>query len=371
MDMSSKVIPLHLHPLGFIESFVRFGASLKSLLDNTKINNNMIDSRDIKISYYQLNKLIKNGVRQCNLPGIGLLIGRDMDWSYHGTMGSVVYCSPSLKDASNAYFRFLSIAQPFHSARSHEKSFFVDPDGMIVDPILTFGPTAGDQTLIQFEVEFQLAITLRLCELCGNKSAAQSAVHVCLEYPEPKHSQLYRNLPCTTICFNCERSSVSAHLDFIAKPWREFRRAAFYRTIAQCEEELQNSNLDNSLSSKVRWLISTNYFHRRVSLEKISEDLHMTPRSLTRKLANENTSFRTLYHEVRMEITSQHLKNSKLSVDDIAGLMRFSSISSLRRAVKNWSGSTVSEFRTASTTDDLELYSTPSRNQAGRQLARL
>ena len=348
MDLNSKVIPLHLHPLGFIESFTRFGASIDSLLEDSQINRNMIDSHDIKISYHQFNNLIRSGVRQCDIAGIGYLIGQDMDWSFQGTMGSVVYCSPSMKHAFDAYFRFLCIAQPFHATRLHEKSFFVDPDDMVVEHILTLGPEVGDQIIKDFELEFNLAIALRLAKLCGNKSAKDSAVRVCLEYPEPKHANVYRSLPGSIIHFGCERSTVAAHVDFIIKPWREFRQAAYDRTIMQCEEELRCSNIGVSLTSKVRWLISTNYLHRRVSLENISAQLHMTPRSLTRKLTNENTSFRTLYHQVRMEMASQHLKYSKLSTEAIARLMRFSNISSLRRAIKNWSGSTISAFRESS-----------------------
>ncbi len=76
MDVNSKVIPLHLHPLGFIEAFTHFDADLGQLLSNTNINENMLSSKDVKISYAQQHQLIKNGIRLCNKPGIGLLQSR-------------------------------------------------------------------------------------------------------------------------------------------------------------------------------------------------------------------------------------------------------------------------------------------------------
>jgi AraC-like DNA-binding protein len=75
--------------------------------------------------------------------------------------------------------------------------------------------------------------------------------------------------------------------------------------------------------------------------------MHMTPRQLTRQLALEKTSFRTLLHEVRMELTSYHLRASRLSIDEISDLMGFSSPSSLRRAIRNWTGTAAGMIRAA------------------------
>ncbi|WP_086929914.1 AraC family transcriptional regulator [Agarilytica rhodophyticola] len=347
MDMSLKVIPLQLHPLGFIESFTHFGASLNSLLKETGINKNMLAKRGIKISYSQLNRLIKNGIKECQLPGIGLLIGGHIDWSYHGTVGTVVYCSPSLKDAFHAYFHFLTLAQPYYEQHLQERRYFYDTSKTIVDPILTFGPTENDRELYKFEIEFQLAITLRLIDLCGNKSVSDTRIHVCLEYEEPEYIHLYKKLPCTSLRFGCKHSSISASEEFIVQPWRELRRPTFLRVIQQCEEELQNSGMKVRFATKVCRIIAANYFnyHNSVTVESVAEHLNITPRSLTRRLAHEQTSFRQLYHEVRMDMASRHLKSSHLSTEEIANLMGFSSVSSLRRSIKNWSGTVISSIR--------------------------
>lgn len=345
MNTQSKIIPLHLHPLGFIESFTDHGVTLCELLKKTHINENMIGRSGIQISYAQLHTLIKNGIRLCNKKGMGLIIGQNMDWSFHGNMGSIVYCSPTLKDAYSVYFRYLRIAQPLHMFFRHEKSFYVDPNETIVHPLNYVNSLTNDQEIIEFEMEFQLATILRLCDLCGNKSVKKNEVNVKISRPEPTHKNLYHNLPCSHIEFNADTSVISAHIDFTIYPWRKYRQAAFYRTIQSCENDLKLSEISDTTSSKIRWIISSMYFHCHITLESVCHMLKTTPRSLTRKLARENTSFRCLYHEVRMEITFQHLKYSKLTIDEITQLMRFSNISSLRRAVKNWSGVTVGEFK--------------------------
>src|SRR5688572_2981126 len=103
MDTHVRVIPLHLHPLGFIESFTHFGANLTALLHNTGIDRSMLDDRNTYISYAQQRQLVQNGLALCKRPGLGLLVGKHIDWSYYGTVGGVINCSPSLRDAGEAF----------------------------------------------------------------------------------------------------------------------------------------------------------------------------------------------------------------------------------------------------------------------------
>ena len=51
-----------------------------------------------------------------------------------------------------------------------------------------------------------------------------------------------------------------------------------------------------------------------------------------------------------MELTAYYLRKSRLSVDEIADLMGFSCASSLRRALRSWSGAAASNLRDSVTT---------------------
>jgi AraC-like DNA-binding protein len=64
--------------------------------------------------------------------------------------------------------------------------------------------------------------------------------------------------------------------------------------------------------------------------------MHITPRALTRKLAKENTNFRNIFNQVRMGLACLYLRESHLSVGEVADVMGFSCPASLRRAVKSW-----------------------------------
>lgn len=354
MDPHTKIIPLHLHPMGFIEAFCHFGADLDALLEGTEINKNMFEQKEAKISYAQQKKLLKNGIALCRKPGLGILIGLYMDWSYNGTVGSVVHCAPSLKDAGAALRRYLVVAQPYYQMYVKKPNFYVDAEGMFINPIKDFA-TNDDPCVLDFEREYRITVTARVWDMCGNKSVPKPGVHLRLNYPEPAHLELYKQIPVESITFGCPEASISAHFGFVTEPWRHFRRNAFQRVMEQCEEEFRQTNIERTYAEKVRWHIYLNYFDTALSLEKIAEVMSLSPRALTRKLANEDTSFRNIHHEVKMEITAYHLASSTLSVDRIAELMGFSSASSLRRAVKNWSGSTAGDLRSGELRGDIEM----------------
>lgn len=344
MDPNARIIPLRLHPLGFIEAFAELGADLTSLLRDTGIDAAMFDRGDAKISYAQQKALIQNGIDTCRQAGLGLQVGMLFDWSFHGTIGSIVTCSPSLREAGEAFHRYVVIAQPFYAMYPRRPLGYIHEKDMLIYPLRCLPAGETDQEVTRFELEFTLAVTLRFWELCGNKAVADPAVRVSLNYPQPEHVHLYRELPCTSIQFGSKHSHIAAHKDFVIQPFRELRKHAFDQVIAQCEEELNSSKLETSYAAKVRWHAYKN-FNRQITLEDVATILHLTPRTLTRRLAVENTTFRNILNEVRMEMVSYHLRHSKLSVDEIAELTGFSCASSLRRAIRNWSGEPASTTR--------------------------
>jgi AraC-like DNA-binding protein len=102
--------------------------------------------------------------------------------------------------------------------------------------------------------------------------------------------------------------------------------------------------VDITFTDRVRWHIRS-HFNPAIDLEQVAQGMQMPPRSLTRRLAAEKTSFRKLLHSVRMEIATHQLRSSGLSVDEVAEIVGFSCASSLRRAMKKWAGTTISHIR--------------------------
>lgn len=83
------------------------------------------------------------------------------------------------------------------------------------------------------------------------------------------------------------------------------------------------------------------------SEERIAQKLHLTSRTMQRKLKQEGQSFKKLLNETRENLANNHIKNSSLSLTEIAYLLGFSDQANFTRAYKRWTGLAPSAHRKA------------------------
>jgi AraC-like DNA-binding protein len=84
-----------------------------------------------------------------------------------------------------------------------------------------------------------------------------------------------------------------------------------------------------------------------ISDDTVAAELHMSVRTLHRKLATLNTSFKVELAEMRRNLAQQYILDNSLTLTEISMLLGFSESSSFSRAFKNWTGSTPTEARRA------------------------
>jgi AraC-like DNA-binding protein len=73
--------------------------------------------------------------------------------------------------------------------------------------------------------------------------------------------------------------------------------------------------------------------------------MHMTPRTLIRKLEADGTSFQAIKDALRRDIAIRHLQMGQHSVESIAHEVGFSSAANFHKAFQRWTGNTPSSYR--------------------------
>jgi AraC-like DNA-binding protein len=71
----------------------------------------------------------------------------------------------------------------------------------------------------------------------------------------------------------------------------------------------------------------------------------MSPRTLQRRLHEENTSHQQLLDELRRELAQRYLREPTIAIGETAFLLGFSEPSAFHRAFKRWTGTTPGTFR--------------------------
>lgn len=95
---------------------------------------------------------------------------------------------------------------------------------------------------------------------------------------------------------------------------------------------------DRSLSGRVRRLVRPLLPTGAASLELVSDQFAMHPRTVQRRLAAEGTSFNELIDQVRMEVTEQYLRDTELTMTHLARELGYAEQSVLTRACRRWFG---------------------------------
>lgn len=79
--------------------------------------------------------------------------------------------------------------------------------------------------------------------------------------------------------------------------------------------------------------------------ERMAEALHLSVRSLQRRLAAQGTSYKTLLNQTRRELALGYLSSPGCSVGEAAYLLGFADSSSFTRAFRRWTGVAPRDYR--------------------------
>ncbi len=92
-------------------------------------------------------------------------------------------------------------------------------------------------------------------------------------------------------------------------------------------------------------LMSPDCMHPLPSLRKASEELHLSERTLIRKLKQLDQSFRSILESERKQYADKLLRDGKYTVFDIADILGYTESASFCRAFKAWFGQSPSAYR--------------------------
>ncbi len=120
-----------------------------------------------------------------------------------------------------------------------------------------------------------------------------------------------------------------------------------YAVLTQYAEDVLQSRVKTAseLVVDVERAIADRLAAGEANQDTISRAMGMSPRTLARRLAGEQTTFFRVLEDLRKSLASSYLKNSDLGQGEIAFLLGYSSLSSFHDAFKRWSGQTPGQFR--------------------------
>lgn len=322
-----------------IEFMAPRGISAAALLAHTGLTEaNLREHPEQAIALSALLELMRNLHTLDPSPTLSLEFGLSMQLSNHGFLGYALQASPTLGDALRlahdfAQVRSQIIAFSFHEG-SHYASIRIDDNGImgiwyrpIIETVMACFFSIGTKLLGQLQLD-QVQLDLAITE-------------------QPQHRAL-KQMFGANVRFQCTTTEVTFPVSWLAKrlPQSDPQLAAL--AAARCRDELQQAQHYSpphvEFVAKIVALLKREMASSHAQ-ETIAQALHITPRTLHRRLAQHGLQFKTLLDELRHDTALTLLHQQRNSFADIALALGYSDQANFVRAFKRWTGQTPSQFQ--------------------------
>jgi AraC-like DNA-binding protein len=113
----------------------------------------------------------------------------------------------------------------------------------------------------------------------------------------------------------------------------------------QLESELTQQLAHKSITEQVKSILKKLLAGQRPTLQDVSRELHLSNRTLQRRLTAERAKFQELMEEARRELAQHYLLHSSLELNETAYLLGYEDANSFFRAFHQWEGTSPGEWR--------------------------
>lgn len=271
-------------------------------------------------------------LRRLGIPEAGLLVGQRYNAPMFGLLGLAASSAPTLLEMQRTVLAYPQLAWGMF-----ETTLWREGDEAVLRAEASID--TGDCTAFFMERDTACAVTLFRDAI----DEAASPRLVRFRHPAPRDTAPYREF------FRCEVR--------FGEPVNESRfdvaslalRPRLANEMSWRFFDNQCRRLSESLARPVDFLDLTRSRLRSAtpipSLPDLASSLHLTPRTLQRRLAAEGSSFAGLLQDVRLERAVELLGRRSLRMEEIAWRLGFSDAVAFSRAFKQWTGSAPAHWR--------------------------
>ena len=289
---------------------------------------------DHALPFDQVQRLIIAALRRSDCPWLGLELGARIQAHMHGIVGAAALSSGTLDAALRTVARFAALR---FSATRIELSRGAVRTGLALIPLVDAGDArrfVDDALLVVIDQFIQLLTGGRPDSLRYELPAGR--VDAAMHYARVLGGSIH--------CGRCAHAGLSlANADIDRQCLGADAQAHALATHA-LERALAETGATSALKPRILALLAT-VPAPWPTAHALARQLHLSPRTLHRRLAAENTSFRALVDVHRREQAQRLLRDGIQPIERIAELLGYADPSNFGRSCRRWFGCSPREFR--------------------------
>ena len=322
------------HALHLVELAARWGVAASELLAGSNLTEASLGDPATRLPLRALERLIERARSLTGEQGLGFHLGLAMRISAYGHLGFAAMTAMTLGDA-------LQIAARFGPTRSTALTVALEVDGDRAFVVIEENAPLGSARDVIIT-----ALIVGIWQI-GNALTGQSLRGgVDIAFPEPAYFARFATLAPGPVRFDQPRHQLVFDKAILDLPLVLSDPAAQRLAREQCERELEAIGPRAAVVAGVRANLPRDDggFH---ALPRIAKNMHMSVRTLKRKLEADGTSYSELLEEQRRGKAMLLLRRDDLAIEEIADRLGYSDAANFTRAFKRWTGATPKAFRAA------------------------
>ncbi|HWH47948.1 MAG TPA: AraC family transcriptional regulator [Burkholderiales bacterium] len=266
-------------------------------------------------------------------PAFGLRAARCWHPSNLGALGYAWLTSSTLRTGLERVVRYWRLLGEASSTRLAESSAG-----------LTFllARQAPDPVSSAIAADFVMSLLVDMCRMNAGSSLRPVAVR--LRRMQPKESEGYRRHFGCVVHFAAGEDSFTLSRRDADRPLPTSNRQLAATLDRILTEQLAHVD-KNDVVARCQAHLLEQLCSGEVSEDLMAKQLHMSRRTLQRKLADADLTYQKLVDDTRRDLAMRHLEDPRYSVTDVTFLLGFSQQSAFTRAFKRWAGMSPSEYR--------------------------
>lgn len=311
------------------------GVRREVLLAHFNIPADLWNQPDARLSLVQAGGLLYRAMQLSKDPAFGYEVGLRSNLTSHGFIGYGVMSHHTLRQAIEFGAKFLQLRLPNLSLSLVTEN----PQAAIV---VTETVPLGSIRQCMFDL-FLVGLWRMAPALTGGQLNAKIDVELWFDYPEPDYYAHYRDL-LPPMRFSMPGNQIRFPSDILDRPLGTANPTTAKLVADQCEKELSALGFTGDFLVQVRARLSHEH-GKYPDQETLAAQLHMSGRTLKRKLQQYGVNYQALLDETRQRDAIRLLRDSALSIDEIASRVGYTDRANFSRAFRKWTGLPPSQYR--------------------------
>ncbi|OUR97552.1 hypothetical protein A9Q81_12800 [Gammaproteobacteria bacterium 42_54_T18] len=324
-------------PLAAISLAEERGISSQKITANTGVTLEKLKQPSARITALEMGAIFYNLVRRVKDPAIGFELGLRSSHTKIGLLGFGLMSCNTYHEALHMSLKYSRTLTPFYSLN------VIETDDLTIIEVTEATPFDPFRNL-GFDIFFAEYWTIA-CSLLEPDQFERSrkTTEIWFDRPEPDYfAQFKDKLP--IVRWGMPSNQIRYHRSSLENPIRTANSTNVHIVIEQCKQEMSLLGYNENILDKVRGHLvcrDGNY----PNLCSVAQHLHMSDRTLKRKLRQKGITFLQLLKEIRQRDSLNLLQTTQLTIDDIAARVGYSTPANFSRAFRQWTGKTPSHCR--------------------------